>query len=1295
MQKILIADSSEINKPILYEVFASQYELLTADNSEQTVKLISEHYNEIVLALIDKQLAERISKDAAQSLAVLGALEAFPVIIILSGDDSSLKQQKLHLPFSDVVNSPVNPMIIKRRALNLIEFFHNKKELEQLVKDQSKEILQQNRALQEKQKKINTINNDMLDTLSMVIEYRDVESGRHIHRIRKFTEVLLRVLAEKYPKYNITEDKIELIVSASSLHDIGKIAIPDSILLSPGRLNFEEFRIMKQHTLKGCEILDQLDAVEKNEYFRYCYDICRYHHEKWDGMGYPDGLVGDQIPIWAQVVSLADCYDALTSERTYKAAYTHEQAVEMIRNGACGAFSDEMMDCFSAVLDKFKELAAAYADVNNADRSVSDKNLPKTEPETKRDHKRDLYVKMDRTDLIETIENQKSVIVDMQKHDKEVIYKISDIVLEFDIRSDMLHERKGSMKDICGYIPKNYEETISVLAESCTDDYHPLFLRTFRLSNIVERSINGDDRIEIECMTDVGKGGFSSVRCCAVPIVENNELDKIYFMITVISEAMPHHHYSPDRDIVTGLWNYAGVKREIDDYITREGENGHHALIKIDIDDFRSINRHAGYRFGNDILCDISNLLKFQIPGSNILGRIEDDNFVIFIKDCPDRDERKALIEDIFNCIHKSYVFGDESSSDISASIGIALYPEDGTDFELLFKNASKAVELAKLNGKNMYLYYNSNMRKSFELKKYDSSMRIKDKNELGVVDFEEYFIPVAESDTGFISSYDMLGLSGSYMSDLKSVDWLFETSQSNNMTAMSLNNIKKIFASIADMESNSMVIPELSVFTMFDSADIESVITAFDEMLEKQHINSRGICIMLSHDMLENMQIQELTSFVARLRAFGFKVGVYNVGSRSISVSCFIENLFDKLVFAGNFISSVVDDVYNAAILSHLIRYFNKLGVKAVIPAGVSLEFISNLRGHTDLSFCYHKDELISMEDFKMQMNASSSFVREYLALEHEHNALVLNEKVYDEILEQTKSFIIEWSPRFDKVKVSGSFESMYGYPIPGNDFLQNINEGNFIHNDDKKKFIERLSSTRYDHSEAEIFIRVFDKHTDEYIWNRVRFVVFKNSSDIVTRIMAVFTNISDSRGDMIDERRKDRTDFITSLYNKHATENKIKSYLYDEGASGSHAFVIAEICGFDVLERELGIVFANAVLKEAAHSVRELFRDSDIIGRNSGNRFVVFIKGMNSRQKILEKAEQICSAINNKYQSESAEINVYCKIGISVFPNNGSTYDDLYSAAIKALYFTKHDPTTSIAFASDINNPPKLLHE
>lgn len=1287
MQKILIADNSEINRSLLYEIFASQFELLMTDSSEEAFRLLIENKDELAVVMIAESVADRITKEMSQTLSSHKIFELVPVLVILDDKGSELKRQKFHFPFSDVIDSPVNPFIAKRRAANLIEAFSNKRELEQLVNDQTKKILEQNRELKEQQKKINTINNDMLDTLSMVIEYRDVESGRHIHRIRKFTEVLLRILAEKYPKYNLTEDKIELITSASSMHDIGKIAIPDSILLSPKRLSYDEFRIMKQHTIKGCEILDQLNAVEKNDYYRYCYDICRYHHEKWDGTGYPEGLVGDQIPIWAQVVSLADCYDALTSERPYKSSYSHEQAVEMIRTGACGAFSDEMLDCFSYALPKFKELAIEYADINNADRSISDHRPPAVQKD-KSDHSRDVYLKMDRNDLIETIEHQKKKLAEIQKLDREVLYTLSDLVIEFDIRSDMLYERKGSLKSICGYVPKNYEETVNILSANCSEEYRNIFSRTFRTGNILEQTDDGEERITLECMFDLGKGEYTKVRCGAIPIFEDEMLSKLFLVLTELSESSADRQLSPDKDAVTGLWNYIGVQREIDNYIENNGKNGYHALVMIDIDDFRAINRQAGYRFGNEILCDITNLLKYQISGNNILGRIEDDNFVVFINDCPDKEQRNIIIEDIFRCIHKTYIFGEERTPNISASVGIALYPSDGENFEELFANASKAVEVAKLNGKNMYLYYNSNMRENWEFKKYDGSLKVKERNDIEVSEFQAYFIPVLDSSSGYILSYDIIGLSGNYISGFANIESFMKQAEgSGNITALSLNNLNKLLSLINQLEAENTALPELSVLTMFDGSELESVVSAIEEMLGNHPVDRSKICIMLSHEMVEQLSVAELTDFAGQLKSFGFMVGIYNVGIRNINVNCFIENLFDRIVFAKSFIQSVTDGIYDIEILINLIKFFDKLGTKTVLPVGISDDFVSALRQRSVYSFGYHKDEFISLNDFKLQMNVSS-VIREYPVLSHEKTSLVLNDKMYDEILEQTKSFIIEWSPRFDKIKISGSFAHMYGYKPDAEDFFRNLSEMEFIHNDDQKKFIEKMNSARSEQTETEAFIRVYNKRNDEYIWNRVRFVTIKNANDITTRIMAVFTDISDSRTDGMDESRKDRTDFITSLYNKHATENKIKNYLYDEGSSGSHALLIVEICCFEILEKELGTVFANAVLKEVTQSIRELFRDSDIIGRSSGSRFTVFLKGLDTRSKILEKAEQICRAINNNYQSDSGEITVFGKVGISLFPRNGSTYDELYEGALKAMYYAKHNDNCDAAFADDIDS-------
>lgn len=1292
MKKLLVADQTEINRSILYSIFASQFELLQADGSEFAYQLLLEHHDEISMVLIHESIAARFTPEAVRTLSSLKIFDYIPVILILDSQSSHINKHHLSVPFCDVLNSPINPYIAKKRIANLIELFSTRTEMEDLVNAQTKKILEQNQRLKNQQKKINTINNDMLDTLSTVIEYRDVESGRHIHRIRRFTEALLRVFAERYPKYGLTEEKIELISSASSIHDIGKIAIPDSILLSPRRLTYDEFRIMKQHTIKGCEILEQLDAVEKNEYYRYCYDICRYHHEKWDGLGYPDGISGDRIPIWAQVVSMADCYDALTSERPYKTAFSHEQAVEMIRNGACGAFSDEMMECFTIVLPEFKALAIEYSDSDHRYRSVRGKSEDKKpEQEENDDHSRDVYLKMDRRDLIDTIEHQKKLMEETSRFYKDVLYKATDFVLEFDIRNDLLHERKGSLKDICGYIPKNYDEAVNILSECCADSYRNRFIREFRIKSVMDAVENRQDSIILECPMDLGNGVLTTVRCSMIPEQQDGELSRLFFVMSELHDSVVNSPGS-DQDAVTGLWNYTGIRREVNDFIAHTGGDGYHALIVIDIDNFKMLNRKTDYRFGNDVLCDVSELLKEQITYGNILGRIEDDNFVAFIKDCPDENERMELIEDIFRCLHKTYEFSGEILPPITATMGISSYPADGSDFDELFRKASKAVEIAKLNGKNMYLFYNKSMGDNWELKKYSSEVRVRQTADVELFDKKEYFIPVVSSGSGRIISYDMIEMNGDYYDDTAG---MYEAVVADeNMTALSLNNLTRLMGSIYNLEQENTALPEICLYTMFDGQDRESVLDAFSDILKKFPLDCRNICIMLSHEMLDQLTINELTGFVSTLKSVGFKVGLFNVGIGSINVNCFIEKLFDRIVFAQSFLQSVTDGIYNITVLSELINYFIDLGAMPIVPAGVTDDVVRALKEKTPHSFGMHKNEVIPLPDFKLQMQASA-VVEEYPVLSHENTELVPNDKMYDEILIQTRSFILEWLPRLDQIKLTGSFKDMYGYMPESEDFLKNIREQKFIHPDDISKLIEKMNHARSDRSEDEAFIRVYHSADEQYIWNRVHFVTMKNTANVPVKIISVFTDISGEKDGPLDEKRKDRTDFITNLYNKRATENKIKSYLYDEGASNTHAFIVAEICGFELIERDLGTVFANAVLKEVAANVRELFRDSDIIGRSSGSRFIVFVKGMSSHDKILEKSEQICRIIGNRYQSGTEDISIYGKAGVSVFPADGTTYDELYASAVKALYYAKHHSGKTVAFSSEIEGKTRLLHE
>ena len=1278
---MLVGDNLEMNKIILSEIFGKEYEIIYTSNIEEFLHLLIHYRDEADVILVNQYIAKSLSSEKIELLEKLNVFKNTPVILILDQGHSN-KKNTLTLPFSDVVHSPVNPYTVKQRVQNLTELFSIKETLENQVQQQMKKIFEQNEALKNKEKKINSINNDMLDVLSMVIEYRDVESGKHIRRIQKFTEELLRTLAVKYPKYNIDEEKIALITSASSMHDIGKIAIPDSILLKPGRLTPEEFQVMKQHTSKGCEILEQIDSVEKNDYYKYCHDICHYHHEKWDGLGYPEGLAGDDIPIWAQVVAIADCYDALTSKRSYKDAFSHERAVEMIRDGACGAFSDEILDCFSMVLPKFKALALKYAD-----KDTDEKENPLQKYINDRNDKDDIYAKMSRNDLIEKIEHQKDLIKETHQQDTDVFYAGTDYVFEFDLSHDTMHERKGQIKDICGYIPKNYEEAVNMLSENCVEDYKNEFLRKFRLKNIDTRTVI------FECLIKFSSDEISNVRFAAVPITDdNNKISKIFFSIIELHDTVFNNIYrtSKNYDTITGLFNLNGIKKEINDYLENTGRNGYHLMILVDGDDFRKINQSTSYKFGNKVLAVLASELKKQIPENALIARVEDDNFLIFIKDCPDREDCLLVVEDLFRAYRHEFKYNDKVTVNTTSSVGAVIYPYDGNNFDTLFENASKTVELVKLNGKNMYMFYNPSMQDEWEIDKNNSCDLANRENDLISMNFDKYLMPVINSNNGHIISYDFIEILWDTNDDFS---YIYNLS-GENMSALSIGSIDRLISEIYNIQQENIVMPKLSLITSFESDDSNNITDALHKILNKYPLKYNNICLMLSQSMIDGMSLNSLSNFSAELKNMGFEIGVYNFGSENFNIKCFADGFFDKIVFSLNFLRDISQGIYPADLAAYFISYFAKTGIIAEMPSGISDELIRMIKQKTSIVFGIHKQQLISLEDFKNQMK-TSTIAAEYPVLSHENTSLILNEKMYDEILEQTKSFIMEWTPKSDKIKISGSFKKLYGYEPDFEDFIKNLNESQFIHNDDIRKFLEKINSARSENNYSETFIRVYNKNSTSYSWNRVKFVAIRNSANIPIKVIAVFADVSDESDSFLDEKRKDRTDFITNLYNKRVTENKIKNCLHDENSFSSNSLILAEIIGYDELENSLGTVFANAVLKETAENIKELFRDTDIIGKSSGNKFIIFVKGMGYCSKLTEKAEQVCAIIKNKYNSENGVINIFGKAGISVFPHDGATYDELYANAFKALDLSKNSKNKDISFPFDSENNKKLLHD
>lgn len=341
-QQILIVDDSEINREILKEILKEDYRILEAANGEECLEQLERYGTGISLVLLDIVMPEM---DGFEVLAAMNQnhwIEDIPVIMISSEDSDSYIRRAYEMGVSDYISRPFDAKIVYQRVLNMIKLYAKQRRLIHLVTRQIYEKERNNRML--------------IGILSQIVEFRNGESGLHVIHINLITQLLLEQLVKKTGKYQLSWEDRLLIATASALHDIGKIGIDEKILNKPGKLTKEEFEIMKTHTLIGAQMLDNLDMYRNEKLLKLAYEICHWHHERYDGKGYPDGLVGEEIPISAQVVSLADVYDALVSERVYKKAFSHEKALEMIQNGECGTFNPLLLQCMTEAQDKLKTM---------------------------------------------------------------------------------------------------------------------------------------------------------------------------------------------------------------------------------------------------------------------------------------------------------------------------------------------------------------------------------------------------------------------------------------------------------------------------------------------------------------------------------------------------------------------------------------------------------------------------------------------------------------------------------------------------------------------------------------------------------------------------------------------------------------------------------------------------------------------------------------------------------------------------------------------------------------------------
>ena len=362
---VLVVDDMEINREILAEILGEEYQVKTAEDGRKALEMIEELHEELAVVLLDLMMPVADGFAVLEVMQERGWSEKIPVLIISGETSVSAERKCFDYHISDFIRKPFDNALVKKRVRNVVSLYQYQRDLEDKVQAQTKTLREQNKLLQLQADKLRKSNTNIIEILGTVVEYRDFESGEHINRVKGYTRILAERLAVEYPEYGLDQEEIEVIVSASALHDVGKIAIPDNILLKPGRLTDEEFACMKTHTTRGGEILQNIRNAWDEEYGKISYEICRYHHEKYDGRGYPDGLVGDEIPIAAQIVSIADVYDALVNERVYKDAFPKEEAFRMITNGECGKFNPKLLECFRIERKAFEELKTTYDHMEN------------------------------------------------------------------------------------------------------------------------------------------------------------------------------------------------------------------------------------------------------------------------------------------------------------------------------------------------------------------------------------------------------------------------------------------------------------------------------------------------------------------------------------------------------------------------------------------------------------------------------------------------------------------------------------------------------------------------------------------------------------------------------------------------------------------------------------------------------------------------------------------------------------------------------------------------------------------
>lgn len=668
MDKVLIVDDTEMNRSLLADMLSPQYAILEAADGLEAVTLLEKHHEDISIVLLDILMPEMDGFEVLDIMNKSGWIAKVPVIMISAETSPQSIDRAYSLGATDYINRPFDENIIQRRVMNTIMLYAKQRMMENMVAEQ---ILEKERN-----------NHFMVDVLSNAMEYRNGESGQHVLNIRIVTEMLLHQLVQSAKPYQLSAEEIGMIVNLSSLHDIGKISIPESILNKPGKLTPEEYEAMKAHTVVGDLILARATHQQNETMIRIARDICRWHHERYDGSGYPDGLKGAKIPISAQVVALADVYDALTNERVYKPAYSHEEAMQMILAGECGVFNPDLLQCLEEVSPYMQEAIRSGNSLNNSEIEVLQAGG------------RYLSGGQASSRTLNLLEQERITYRFFASMSKEIQFKYNlqtDILSFSEWGAQQLGLRElivqpGENAELQQFFPKMAYLDLKARVYQTT----PLNPVT---SQIYLLNMHGDSRwykvIVRTLWTDEENPEITGV------IGKFMDIHEEYLELSSFKKLA-------GQDSLTKLRNHWTARNEIERLLkSRDSEN--YAMLLFDLDNFKSANDRYGHLFGDEVLKHVAHTVLKSIRSKDIAVRIGGDEFLVFL---PYQSVIEPIVSRMFGLLTNSY-----RGFHISISLGIALCPEHGTDYESLFQCADRALYAAKKRGRKQYCFFDESIQ--------------------------------------------------------------------------------------------------------------------------------------------------------------------------------------------------------------------------------------------------------------------------------------------------------------------------------------------------------------------------------------------------------------------------------------------------------------------------------------------------------------------------------------------------------------------------------------------------------